>query len=117
MDLSKWIAFAENRVCYVLDAHRPVHLANLHSGPVRVLADQQLDKQDIPSDGSDLSGEEEEEEEETEEEDSGEEAMDSEDEGPKEVSPSASRKRPRRRQPRSARKCVPPRIAPRRRCA
>lgn len=105
MDLSKWIAFAENRVCYVLDSHRPVHLANLHSGPVRVLADQELDKdENIPSDGSDLSGEEERDASESEDSEDG---LESEDEARKEVSPSASRKRPRRREPRSARKCVP----------
>eukprot|EP01041_Mallomonas_annulata_P001351 gene1351-2609_t len=43
--------------CYILDNHRPIHLANIHSNwNIKVLDDGSLDKlpEPIPSDGSDL---------------------------------------------------------------
>lgn len=44
--------------CYVIDSHRPYHLANIHVGKDVVLFnDRPLDEDDeIPSDGDDLSG-------------------------------------------------------------
>jgi cell division control protein 45 len=43
--------------CYVIDSHRPYHLANIHVGKDVVLFnDRPLDDDDIPSDGDDLSG-------------------------------------------------------------
>lgn len=43
--------------CYVIDSHRPYHLANIHVGKDVVLFnDRPLDEDEIPSDGDDLSG-------------------------------------------------------------
>ena len=42
--------------CFVLDSHRPIHLANIHAGSeIVVVNDGSLRMQDLPSDGSDLS--------------------------------------------------------------
>ncbi len=42
--------------CYVLDNHRPVHLANIRSRyNVVVFNDESIEKDGLPSDGSDLS--------------------------------------------------------------
>ena len=49
---------------YVLDAHRPVHLANIHAGKEVVVFVEDLVESEIPSDGDWLSGEEDDEEEE-----------------------------------------------------
>lgn len=44
--------------CFILDNHRPVHLANVHSRyNVVVLDNETVDVDCIPSDGSDLSNE------------------------------------------------------------
>jgi cell division control protein 45 len=45
--------------CFILDNHRPVHLANIHSNhQVVVLNDGSIVDDNVPSDGSDLSGDE-----------------------------------------------------------
>ena len=42
--------------CFILDNHRPVHLANIHSRHnVVVLDNESMNWEDIPSEGSDLS--------------------------------------------------------------
>jgi cell division control protein 45 len=52
---------------YVLDCHRPIHLANIYAGKQVVVFVDELDADDLPGDGDGLSGDEEEEEEEDEE--------------------------------------------------
>jgi len=42
--------------CYVLDSHRPFHLANVHAGRNVVLFWDKQWEEDLPSDGDDLSG-------------------------------------------------------------
>ena len=43
--------------CYVLDCHRPYHLANVHAGKGVVLFnDRPFEDMEVPSDGDDLSG-------------------------------------------------------------
>lgn len=52
---------------YVLDCHRPIHLANIYAGKQVVVFVDELDADDLPGDGDGLSGDEEEEEEDDEE--------------------------------------------------
>lgn len=60
--------------CYVVDSHRPIHLANIHERErVYVLHDEEedMDEENLPSDGEGLSGGESSDEEEEKEEDEG----------------------------------------------
>ncbi|EJK49369.1 hypothetical protein THAOC_31757 [Thalassiosira oceanica] len=61
--------------CYVFDCHRPYHLANVHAGKDVVLFnDRELEEDEVPSDGDNLSGDESssDEESDSDEEDGGE---------------------------------------------
>lgn len=41
--------------CFIIDNHRPVHLANIHSNHNVVVLNDGSISEDFPSDGSDLS--------------------------------------------------------------